>query len=58
MYGSFYCGTADLYTYFYKTGLDILTSHGLLCYIAPNKFMRAGYAKIPVNSSPPAQPRS
>ena len=37
--------TADLYTYFYKTGLDILTSHGLLCYIAPNKFMRAGYGK-------------
>ena len=45
MFGSFYCGTADLYTYFYKTGLDILAPHGLLCYIAPNKFMRAGYGK-------------
>lgn len=41
----FYCGTADLYTYFYRKGLDILKSGGHLCFIAPNKFMRAGYGK-------------
>lgn len=41
----FYCGTADLYTYFYKRGIDLLRSGGHLCFIAPNKFMRAGYGK-------------
>ena len=40
---SFFCGTADLYTYFYKRGLDLLHEAGVLCYIAPNKFMRAAY---------------
>ncbi|MDD2735202.1 MAG: TaqI-like C-terminal specificity domain-containing protein [Desulfuromonadaceae bacterium] len=44
-FGSFYCGTADLYTYFYKKGLDLLKPAGHLCFIAPNKFMRAGYGK-------------
>ena len=44
-FGAFYCGTADLYTYFYKRGLDILKASGHLCFIAPNKFMRAGYGK-------------
>jgi len=42
---TFYCGTADLYTYFYKRGLEVLHSEGELCFIAPNKFMRAGYGK-------------
>jgi len=45
MFGSFFCGTADIYTYFYKTGLNLLKSGSTLCYIAPNKFMRAGYGK-------------
>lgn len=45
MFGTFYCGTADIYTYFYKTGLNLLKPGALLCYIAPNKFMRAGYGK-------------
>lgn len=45
MFGSFYCGTADIYTYFYKTGLNLLKAGATLCYIAPNKFMRAGYGK-------------
>lgn len=40
---SFFCGTADLYTYFYARGLDLLREGGVLCYIAPNKFMRAAY---------------
>jgi adenine-specific DNA-methyltransferase len=44
-FGAFYCGTADLYTYFYKRGLEILKPSGHLCFIAPNKFMRAGYGK-------------
>ncbi|MBT3368701.1 MAG: N-6 DNA methylase, partial [Nitrospina sp.] len=42
-FGLFFRGTADLYTYFYKRGLDILHDQGHLCYIAPNKFMRAAY---------------
>jgi len=42
-FGPFFRGTADLYTYFYKRGLDILHNQGHLCYIAPNKFMRAAY---------------
>lgn len=45
MFGAFYCGTADIYTYFYKTGLNLLRTGATLCYIAPNKFMRAGYGK-------------
>ena len=44
-YGDFFCGTADLYTYFFKLGLDKLKAGGMLCFIAPNKFMRAGYGK-------------
>ncbi|MFH1653903.1 MAG: N-6 DNA methylase, partial [Pseudomonadota bacterium] len=42
---NFFCGTADLYTYFYKRGIEVLKPHGHLCFIAPNKFMRAGYGK-------------
>jgi methylase of polypeptide subunit release factors len=45
-FSSFYCGTADLYTYFYKKGLSLLRPGGHLCFIAPNKFMRAGYGKM------------
>ena len=45
VFGDFYCGTADIYTYFYKCGIDLLKPVGHLCYIAPNKFMRAGYGK-------------
>lgn len=41
----FFCGTADLYTYFYMRGIDILHDGGHLCFIAPNKFMRAKYGK-------------
>lgn len=44
-YGDFFCGTADIYTYFYKRGIDLLKEKGCLCFIAPNKFMRAGYGK-------------
>ncbi|WP_069471863.1 Eco57I restriction-modification methylase domain-containing protein [Candidatus Marithrix sp. Canyon 246] len=44
-FGKFFRGTADLYTYFYKRGLELLKTGGHLCFIAPNKFMRAGYGK-------------
>lgn len=45
VFAGFYCGTADLYTYFYQRGIDLLNNSAHLCYIAPNKFMRAGYGK-------------
>lgn len=45
MFGSFFCGTADLYTYFYKVGINVLKTNGSLCFIAPNKFMRTGYGR-------------
>jgi len=44
-YGSFYVGTADLYTYFIKKGLDLASRSGYLCYITSNKYMRAGYGQ-------------
>ncbi len=44
-FGEFYCGTADIYTYFYKCGVDLLRTDGHLCFFSPNKFMRAGYGK-------------
>ena len=44
-YGDFYRGTADIYTYFFKKGVDLLKSNGLLCFITSNKFMRAGYGE-------------
>lgn len=44
-FGPFFCGTADIYTYFYKRGTELLKTGGHLCFIAPNKFMRAGYGK-------------
>lgn len=44
-YGDFFCGTADLYTYFYSLGTSLLKPAGLLCFIAPNKFMRIGYGR-------------
>ncbi|MFZ3055930.1 MAG: Eco57I restriction-modification methylase domain-containing protein, partial [Smithella sp.] len=44
-FAGFYCGTADLYTYFYKKGIELLGGGAHLCYIAPNKFMRASYGK-------------
>lgn len=44
-FGNFFSGTADLYTYFYKRGVEILSGDGHLCFIAPNKFFKAGYGK-------------
>ena len=44
-YPDFYAGTADLFTYFYKRGIDVAREGGHLCYISSNKFMRTGYGK-------------
>jgi hypothetical protein len=40
-----FCGTADLYTYFYEQGITKLRDNGILCYISSNKYMRAGYGE-------------
>lgn len=45
VFGKFFCGTADIYTYFYKCGVNLLKPGGHLCFITPNKFMRAAYGK-------------
>ncbi len=42
-FADFYKGTADLYAYFYKRGIEILAPEAHICFIAPNKFFRAGY---------------
>ena len=36
-------GTADLYTYFYSRAVQLLKPGGMLAYITPNKWFRAGY---------------
>ncbi len=40
-----YIGTADLYVYFYRRGIELLRATGVLAYISSNKFLRAGYGK-------------
>ncbi len=40
-----YHGVADLYTYFYEQGLNILKRGGCLSYIVTNKWLRAGYGQ-------------
>lgn len=44
-YPDVYRGTADLYVYFYARALQLLKPAGMLAFIAPNKFMRAGYGQ-------------
>ncbi len=44
-FGDFYRGTADIYTYFFRRGVELLAGDGLLCFITSNKFMRAGYGE-------------
>lgn len=44
-YGDLFCGTADLYTYFYLRGLQILRPGGMLAYISSNKWFRAAYGE-------------
>ncbi len=40
-----YHGMADLYTYFYEKGLNILKSGGILSYIVANKWLKSGYGE-------------
>jgi type I restriction-modification system DNA methylase subunit len=40
-----YCGTADLYCYFYARGFQLLRRGGMLVFISPNKWFRANYGK-------------
>jgi hypothetical protein len=44
-FDTFYLGTADLFTYFYKKSLDLLKENGALCFISSNKYFKAGYGK-------------
>ena len=37
--------TGDIYCLFYERGLSLLKSHGFLCYITSNKWMRAKYGE-------------
>ena len=48
LYGSgslTYAPRGDIYCLFYEKGLSLLRSHGILCYITSNKWMRAGYGE-------------
>jgi adenine-specific DNA-methyltransferase len=40
-----YTGIADLYVYFFESGVNLLREGGVLCYICSNKYFRAGYGK-------------
>jgi hypothetical protein len=42
-YPGVYNGTADLYTYFYARAVQLLREGGVLSFISPNKWFRAGY---------------
>ena len=42
-FGNFFAGNADLFTYFYRRGFDLLSPNGVLVYISSNKFMRTSY---------------
>ncbi|MBP3207234.1 MAG: class I SAM-dependent DNA methyltransferase [Campylobacter sp.] len=40
-----FCSTADIYTYFFEIGLNILKNNGILSFITSNKFFRASYGQ-------------
>ena len=42
-FGDFYKAAADVYTYFFRRGVDFLAEGGALCFISSNKFMRTEY---------------
>lgn len=45
MFPGSYSGTADLYVYFYHRAIQLLRNRGILSFISPNKFFRAGYGE-------------
>lgn len=42
-FGNFFSGTADIFTYFFAKGLQVLKTKGILSFITSNKWARAGY---------------
>lgn len=44
-YVGFACGSADIYTYFFAKGFELLKQKGTLSYIANNKFTKASYGQ-------------
>lgn len=42
-FGNFFNGTADIFTYFFAKGLQVLKPNGILSFITSNKWARAGY---------------
>ena len=44
-FGDFYRGQSDIFTYFFRKGVEGLRENGLLCFITSNKFMRAEYGE-------------
>lgn len=42
-FGNFFNGTADIFTYFFAKGLQVLKSNGILSFITSNKWARARY---------------
>jgi hypothetical protein len=45
IYPEVYCGTADLYVYFYARAHQLLRAGGVACFISSNKWLRAGYGE-------------
>ena len=44
-YIGFACGGADIYTYFFAKGFELLKQKGILSYIVSNKFTKASYGQ-------------
>ena len=42
-FGNFFNGTADIFTYFFAKGLQVLKTKGILSFITSNKWAKAGY---------------
>lgn len=45
VYGPFYSGTADLYTFFYARAVQLLRDGGMLAFISSKQWLRAAYGK-------------
>lgn len=43
IYNNLFCGTADLYVFFYYRALQLLKRDGMLVFISSNKWLRTGY---------------
>lgn len=42
-FGNFFNGSADIFTYFFAKGMQVLKPNGILSFITSNKWARAGY---------------